>query len=107
MGDGVEWCLYQEVEPYTVESVEKESRYLNLHGGGAYNGASVQVWNNPGNDNTRWRIEGPSEDGSYTLQNVAGDLYLNVEGGSSDNNADLQVWNNPHSKDSQWLLQPS
>lgn len=96
--DGEQWCLFREVEPYTIESVSKEYRYLNVYWGQNINGANVQAYNNPGSADSQWRISGPGADGSYTLQNVAATLYLNVAG------ANAQVWNNPSSNDSRWSL---
>merc|ERR1712087_1031011 len=105
--DGAQYCLYREVEPYTFESVTKDSRYLNVHNGAANEGTNVQVWNNPGSDHTRWRIHGPAEDGSYTVQNVAGGLYLSVQEGGTADGANVQGSKNPSSLHSQWYLRPS
>merc|ERR1712050_548084 len=94
-------------EPYTLESVLADHHYLNVHNGGSADGTNVGLWNNPSNTDSQWHLHGPAADGSYTVQNVAGDLYLNVDKGDSKSGTNLHGWSNPERKESKWLLHPT
>merc|ERR1712060_397102 len=83
------------------------SKYLNKSASdGQKNGAKVQIWNNPEDTDSQWRLARCDAPDTYTLQSVSGGKWLNKSGsGGTSNGTKVQCWDNRDSPDSQWLLE--
>jgi hypothetical protein len=86
--------------------------YLNEAGGGDTNGANVQLWDDPLEQESWWDVQqvvnstsGERVNGRFTLMNLNSKLYLSVQGGGVMQGANVHVWNNPNSTHTQWDLE--
>ena len=46
---------------YTIENVNANGKFLNVHGYSTYNWANVYLWDNPTAASTQWRVKQAGE----------------------------------------------
>jgi len=98
-----QWRINVTEGVYTIENVNAR-HYLNVDRAKKENGAKIQLWDNPWNEETQWRINVVSE-GIYTIENVrAAKYYLNADGGRKENGAKIYLWDNPGEAETQWRI---
>jgi hypothetical protein len=88
---------------YVLKNVNS-GNFLNLHAGDMTNGANVQTWDNPGSEDSQWRVRQNADSSAYTLQSVKSGKYLSIDSGSTDKGANVRVWSDPETPDSQWMI---
>jgi len=86
---------------YNLKSV-LAGKVLNVAGNSMNNGGNMQLWDNPGDTASQWRIIG--EQGKYNIINVHSGKYLNVQGDSMNNGGNIHQWDNPSNPSTQWSI---
>lgn len=89
---------------YNIKNVKSHKAFLNIAGGRTKRGTPIQLWDNPGHNDSKFRIERIGGD-LYTIRNVNSETaFLNVAGGKAKRGTPIQLWDDPESKNTQWTF---